>query len=259
MRSGSVTKSALLLLALVYHSQAARFYFPNFQNRPHLNLNGDSRSHFGELVLTLPKPKQGGAVWFDQAMELKHGFSTWFDFHISKVADSGGEGFAFVLQKDNPYALGKSGNGIGYEGLEKGLAVEFDTKLDEDLGDKTEAHVSVHSALEGAHSLSSKESTLFPQVPIRDLKSYFDTVHRARRVEIVYHQDEGSLEVLIEQVDFSGRETLHRLLKADVGKIQGKFYVGFTAATGTSYAQFAIRSWSFKAFESSSRASPPCR
>lgn len=249
--------SALLVLCVFGSALGARFYFPNFQNRPHLNLNGDSRSDFGELVLTLPRQKQAGAVWFDEPLDLKYGFNTWFDFHISKVADSGGDGFAFVVQRDNPYALGRSGNGLGYDGLENALAVEFDTKLNKDLGDESADHVSVHSALTGI--LSSSEKATLGQVPIADLKSFFTTVQRARRAQIMYDPEDGSLTVFVESTVPSGRTQLQQLVKANVGKIEGRFYVGFTAATSETYAQFAIRSWSFTSFESKERTTPPCR
>ena len=44
-------------------------------------------------------------------------------------ATAGGDGFAFVLHRDpsGSAALGTNGRGLGYEGIENSLAVEFDT------------------------------------------------------------------------------------------------------------------------------------
>lgn len=81
----------LLLLSAVTDAWE-HFYFPNFQNRPHLNLNGDASSEIGTLVLTLAKPHQTGAVWFDKPVDVENGFETTFTFQIREVENEGAEG-----------------------------------------------------------------------------------------------------------------------------------------------------------------------
>jgi hypothetical protein len=115
--------------------RVGNFNFRNFQNRPHLNLNGDSASQIGELVLTQPQLNQAGAIWFDEALDISKGFDTSFQFVISQTADAGADGLALVFQRDSPYALGRGGSGIGYDGLGEGFAIEFDTRTDPELGD----------------------------------------------------------------------------------------------------------------------------
>jgi hypothetical protein len=116
-------------------AQVGDFNFRNFQNRPHLNLNGDSSSQTGELALTLPQLNQAGAIWFDEALDLSKGFDSSFTFSITQSADAGADGLAMVFQQDSPYALGRGGKGLGYDGLGKGFAVELDTHRDIDLDD----------------------------------------------------------------------------------------------------------------------------
>lgn len=49
-------------------------------------------------------------------------------------ATHGGDGFAFVLQRDpnGTAALGAGGRGLGYEGIANSVAVEFDTWFNPD-------------------------------------------------------------------------------------------------------------------------------
>lgn len=45
----------------------------------------------------------------------------------------GGDGIAFVIQEQDPRALGAGGAGLGYTGIENSLAVEFDTFYNSEL------------------------------------------------------------------------------------------------------------------------------
>ena len=54
------------------------------------------------------------------------GFSASFDFTVPARSAPPADGFAFVLQRQSPAALGEVGNGLGYQGLAQSLALKFD-------------------------------------------------------------------------------------------------------------------------------------
>src|SRR5688572_12330061 len=82
------------------------FRYPNFLNHPKLNIIGDARTEVTELVIAGPGRRQTGAVWFAQTFDISDGFFAEFSVSISHVDNRGGEGIAFVVQKDGEYALG---------------------------------------------------------------------------------------------------------------------------------------------------------
>jgi Legume lectin domain. len=57
----------------------------------------------------------------------------------------GGDGFAFVIQAEKEDALGESGRGLGFEGIQNSLAIEFDTYNNYENSDPFVNHISVHT------------------------------------------------------------------------------------------------------------------
>lgn len=49
-----------------------------------------------------------------------------------------------MLQNSDPFAIGSSGSGLGYEGIPDSLAIEFDLLANRDMGDPNGMHVAVH-------------------------------------------------------------------------------------------------------------------
>lgn len=56
----------------------------------------------------------------------RDGFSASFTFTMPRRSTTPGDGFAFVLQRNSPTAIGLVGNGLGYERITNSLAVKFD-------------------------------------------------------------------------------------------------------------------------------------
>ena len=249
-RSWRVAAACCLLNAPSAVTGFQHFYYPNFQNRPHLNLNGDAASLVNELHLTLSKPHQAGAVWFDVPVDVESGFETAFAFRVSEVENGGAEGFAFVLHSSGPYTIGEADAGIGYEGLRDGIAIEFDTVESKSKNDPPGPHVSIHENLEA--QLTARESRINRQrAMLKDFLTYDENPSNLdfpRVIDIRYFATNGELRVDMETPSKDPKDhKVETLLRYQVGRIRGTFYVGFTATTGSSYAKFSLLSWRFKA------------
>lgn len=94
-------------------------------------------------------------------------FTTTFFFHVGAVGGNnrgcgdldnmfshcqayGGDGFAFVIQTEKEDALGESGMGLGFEGIQNSLAIEFDTYNNFENSDPYINHISVHTSILGS-------------------------------------------------------------------------------------------------------------
>eukprot|EP00516_Mucochytrium_quahogii_P001850 CAMPEP_0203761658 /NCGR_PEP_ID=MMETSP0098-20131031/14701_1 /ASSEMBLY_ACC=CAM_ASM_000208 /TAXON_ID=96639 /ORGANISM=" , Strain NY0313808BC1" /LENGTH=295 /DNA_ID=CAMNT_0050655749 /DNA_START=208 /DNA_END=1092 /DNA_ORIENTATION=- len=226
-----------------------KFNFPNFQNRPHLNLNGDARSEVGELVLVNPAKNQVGAVWYDERVDVSDGFVTNFAFTMTEVENSGADGLAFVLQRAASYAMGNSGNGMGYDGLDGRIAIEFDMIQDVQLNDPPKPHVSVHQSHGTLSTFEPTDKGASKQV--ENLATYDEdptNVKHPRFMKIAYESRTGTISVTQMMTDSEGRfQTFGVVSEVQVGPILGTYYIGFTASTGETYARIALLSWYFHA------------
>lgn len=251
----SVACAALVaVLAVKVAGERENFRYNSFLNRPGLKLNGDASDEVGELVLTRPAENQVGAVWFERDVDVENGFFTSFTFRVTNVENEGGEGFAFVLQSQNPYSIGNGGSGLGFDGLGKGLAVEFDAVTSPDRQDPEGPHVSVHCGL-FSPPLSSVESRADWSASLPDLTSFDENLdneeaRRYRVATIEYTPTNGVVAVRLSETGAgkgaSAGFVSKQVLRAQVGAIQGRFHVGFTAATGKSFARYALREWMFQ-------------
>jgi hypothetical protein len=111
----------------------------------------------GSIRLTSSSPRQTGAAWYRRKQNVEEGFDTYFTFEISNPSQvctsmddvhsfcrsRGADGLAFIIQNDDPLALGNSGSGLGYDGIQNGIAIEIDTFYNYDRLDHYENHISV--------------------------------------------------------------------------------------------------------------------
>lgn len=124
------------------------------------------------LRLTSNNAMLKGASWYPRQLDVGEGFDTTFVFRItnpsfrcdnldkihSKCKSRGGDGFAFVIQNSDPYAISPSsakhlssdgnsmqGHHLGYHGIPNSIAIEFDTFYNFELNEPYENHLSVHT------------------------------------------------------------------------------------------------------------------
>jgi hypothetical protein len=190
---------------------------------------------------------------------------------------TGGDGFAFVIQGNNSSALGNAGIGLGYDGLENSVAVEFDTYFNHEALDPYENHISVHTRgwrqpnssnhtysighTNAVQMLSDGKLTgRIKYVPFFDIDilasssfvaspnilSFFENSNFQQGGNSDWNKAGlGVLSVYIENLDTPVLSVpLH--LSATLNLNRGRAYVGFTAATGDETHQaHEINSWYF--------------
>ena len=99
----------------------------------------------GLLTLTLngDSDPPAGAAWKTTKERISRTWIMEFDFRIPATSGAGADGFAFVLQNAGPFALGEGG--LGYGGLRRSVAIEFDTFVSGGQFDVTDNDISVHT------------------------------------------------------------------------------------------------------------------
>jgi hypothetical protein len=121
---------------------------------------------FEKLRLTPSEQFKRGGAWHRATQRVVDGFEAIFAFQITDAARlcktvralvtgtllyercalTGSDGFAFALRGGGqPTALGGGGGLLGYGGLNRSLAIEFDTWHNADMGDLYFNHVSVQT------------------------------------------------------------------------------------------------------------------
>ena len=134
----------LLVIASLFAASemvlAKEIRFDNFQNLAGFSLNGavsDIRGSTGNIsALRLTNNlNQSSSAFLKERFKIAQNasFSTYFQFRITEPMGwtdgdniQGADGIAFVIQTQAA-SIGGSGGGIGYAGINKSLAIEFDT------------------------------------------------------------------------------------------------------------------------------------
>jgi hypothetical protein len=87
-----------------------------------MTFNGSTDLDDTRLQLTSGAENQAGSAFYNTPLEIS-AFTTEFSFQLSNPV---AEGITFTLQGVSPVALGSSGAGLGYAGIESSMALIFD-------------------------------------------------------------------------------------------------------------------------------------
>ncbi|KXS12896.1 concanavalin A-like lectin/glucanase [Gonapodya prolifera JEL478] len=208
------------------------------------------------LLLADSWPSDRGAAFLHQAVDLAQGFVTEFSFRISDGQGGpgvGGDGFAFVVQRERPEAMGRGGGGMGYEGIRNGIALEFDTWLDPSpTSDPSANHISLHHPCTSSHSASLGCTSRIPQLssgrPFRCRVCYLHS-DRTVRVYLQPPADSPDMSLLGDDGDSQGPPggAWSRVLsaRADLVKLLGgrHAFVGFAASTNAAPQRHEVFLW----------------
>ncbi len=107
-------------------------------------LNGDATLLEEDCyLLTTELEFQNGTVWYTDQIDLNESFDIEFTINLGDIDANGADGIVFVLQTFGTDAIGLSGGGIGFEGFEPSLGIEFDTWQNGDFGDPVSDHIAI--------------------------------------------------------------------------------------------------------------------
>jgi Legume lectin domain/Bacterial Ig-like domain (group 3)/FG-GAP-like repeat len=204
----------------------------SFTDTTNLLFNGSATAPFGVLWPENGEPNQAGSVYYAAPQNVQ-AFTTDFVFVTSCCIDSKADGLTFIIQNDGPQALGGAGGGLGYEGINKSVAIKFDL---------------YNNSGEGNNSTGLYTNGTSPTVPAVDLTGSGINLQDSDRFGVHITYDGATLTLSITDISgtFSSATYTHSWaidIPATVGGTTA--YVGFTGATGGIVSQEDIYSWTY--------------
>jgi len=99
------------------------------------------------VVITPDEGEKIGAAWYAKPIDLSRDADLRFRVYLGDKDEEGADGLTFILAAEQGGT--DSGQGLGYQGIEKSLAIEIDTypndgeHLGDDLADPAADHVTI--------------------------------------------------------------------------------------------------------------------
>ncbi|WP_081614422.1 lectin-like domain-containing protein [Novipirellula maiorica] len=233
--SGAVLGSVQSAVVNILDDEQSLPSFANFNTDDLITRNGSASVTNGRLQITSAAPYQAGSAFYENAIELTSNtsFQSNFSFAINGGSRaSGADGFAFVLQ-NSPQAqgaLGGNGGWLGYGGIGKSVAIEFDTW--KNSWDLFNDEVSVNLNGDFQNSLGSAASPInLNSGSVGYAWVDYDGITNTLRVYLSENDQKPTTPTLVRNID----------LAATLGS---QFYVGFTASNYNLPNAHQILSWS---------------
>lgn len=209
----------------------------------------------GELFIMKPNPRSGGSWFVKRPLGVARDIDVEFQFLVTQPGglNGGGDGFAVVLQAVSPFVTGVQGAGLGYEGLSKCIAIEFDMFRNDrlaatpDYGDENNSHVAIMCNGTNPATANHRTSLFSRQVAVggfrQPLLSTFAGV-RSARVRL----KNGMLQVFLDQnlsvtqspiISISQTDLPGGSLRAALGN-STSYFIGVSASTDNAWALTSI-------------------
>ncbi len=219
--------------------------YPDFRGIGNVaQLNG-SAAQDGSSVQLTNAPAEAGSVFIDVSQLPIQAFTTFFRFQVtpSPKTDllSMAGGFTFTIQKDGASALGGSGQGLGYEGIGKSVAVKFDLDTSGD---------------DGRDSVGLYTDGIVPSTPSVSLAGTGIDLHSGDVIDAEIGYDGVTLGLTLTDID--NQATWSHAFPIDIPSVVGSnyAYVGFTGGTGAEAANQRLLDWTYVPVAPGSSAPP---
>jgi MYXO-CTERM domain-containing protein len=205
-------------------AQATTISFNDFSDTTGLHLLGSAATATtgGGKVLRLTPDiqSQAGAAYSTTPIQLGFSFTSTFQFRISHAdTNNRADGMTFVMAS-TPNGLGLLGGGLGYEGIQHSVALEFDTFFNPTLADPNGNHIGFMTG--------GSNQTLSPVTPAFDLANG-DIIS----VKVAYARN-GAADVLSVFLNGASDAALSFTAKGGLDQLIGgsSVFLGFTGGTG---------------------------
>lgn len=205
-----------------------------------VNLVGDASFSGGTLHLTPDEKWKAGAAWIKTRLPLDQPFETSFQFRLRHGSNvTGADGFAFVIQNYAPFIVGLQGGFLGYDGIPRSVAVEFDTWRNSEsfIDDPNDNHIAVMSNSQEpnrAHS-SFAMQTVSPTIRMAD-----GATHTVR----IQYEPGSALNVFLDNATATPDLSVTLPIMNMIGAIDSSAWIGLTGATGELSQTHEISNWS---------------
>ncbi len=227
----------LLLVALHLNGQKYMFQINDFRVvNENLSMQGGCAIVDEKLRLTSDLPNQSGACWYRaKKIDFTDGFESEFTFLITtnKEGMTPGDGFAFVIQAQSPEITGGTGDDIGYKRIPYAVAMEFDTK-DDNEGSRNHINLSFYNP----ETKTYRRYATVHEIPeITDGKAHFTRIiYRDGRLQV--YLDSYLFPVLSVKLDIASK----------INSPDHTAWLGFTASTSAMHSNHDLISWTVKEF-----------
>ncbi|CAK9142114.1 unnamed protein product [Ilex paraguariensis] len=221
--------------------------FPSLHDQPQFHSNigllGDAKfiNADSSVQLTNPMPSSSGLLIHDKPLKFlgsdsTHPASFYTDFTFS-ISPHDGEGISFIIAPtDFPRKLSGKGS-FGLSGVDRFLGIEFDTKIDENVGDENANHIGIDVSSLVSLKVSNVSSVNLVLNSGVKLHSWIDYDARSKILEIRLNKF-GSTRphgpLLMYQIDLSEMWKEEEVL------------VGLSSCTGNSVQTSSVYSWNFR-------------
>lgn len=181
------------------------------------------------FIITPDLLDQSGGAWFDNPIDFDEDFTIYYQANFG-ANDNGADGMALVFKRNSNPEIGGVGGGIGYEGINNSLIIEFDTYQNSSgglvLGDPAFDHLAIKRDGNPCH-LDAFTSLTTPTPASANSNNIEDGMNH--EVKIVWNAANQSLEVFF---DCIARELLLLDIKNEVFEGDDTVFFGFVGSKG---------------------------
>ncbi len=221
----------------------------------------------GGVMIVSNAGNKAGGVFFTQPISQGSGFSTSFKIHMGASKTGPADGFTFVIANATNQ-VGANGQGIGYSGITKSIAIEYDTYDNKSKGstgnvphiwygnngtmDTNDAKTSVIFEKNSSGVSAKRNATNYTVYGWAEFKAetnklsvtFSSSATRPTNPSIIIQDGSSDSEVTSGGTMTITRKNFKPGNPSSPYYIGNQYYMGFTAATGGYYQEVTLQGFS---------------